>query len=82
MCAPRNLNRVCTPGRQDQGALDEAERHCLRLLDYGAPSKEKAKALLREIRVLHRASAAFATPTPPGEPASPSGSDIDISPES
>ncbi|KAK9826135.1 hypothetical protein WJX81_007973 [Elliptochloris bilobata] len=68
--------------KKDQGALEEAERHCLRLLDYGAPSKEKAKALLREIRALHRASASFDTPAPRGDPPSSPGSDIDISPDS
>jgi len=77
---PYTLRHAWSPaprGAQDQGLLEEAERHCLRLLDYGAPSKERAKALLREIRALHRAAAAG---TPP--PRSPTGgSDLDISPE-
>ena len=42
---------------QEVGELEEAEAHCLRLLDYGAPSKERAKALLREIRALQVSSA-------------------------
>lgn len=39
-------------GAQDQGLLSVAEAHCLRALEYGtaAPAKDKAKALLREIR--------------------------------
>ncbi len=61
--------------------MEEAERHCLRLLDYGAPSKEKAKALLREIRALHRAEAASSTPAPRSSALSLPGSDLDISPE-
>ena len=39
---------------QATGNLAEAEAYCLQLLDYGAPSKEKAKSLLREIRSLQR----------------------------
>ena len=39
---------------QATGNLAEAEAFCLQLLDYGAPSKEKAKSLLREIRSLQR----------------------------
>lgn len=35
---------------QDNGAYDVAEAMCMRLMDFGAPAKEKAKALLREIR--------------------------------
>jgi len=34
----------------DAGKRGEAERHCARLLDYGGPSKEVAKKLLRELR--------------------------------
>lgn len=37
---------------QEQGTLALAEGLCMRLLDYGASSKERAKALLREIRAL------------------------------
>ena len=39
-------------GVQDQGLLSVAEAHCLRALEYGtaAPAKDRAKALLREIR--------------------------------
>ena len=37
---------------QEQGTLAMAEGLCMRLLDYGASSKERAKALLREIRAL------------------------------
>jgi anaphase-promoting complex subunit 8 len=32
------------------GRLQEAEKYCTRLLDFGGPAKEAAKALLREIR--------------------------------
>lgn len=60
------------------GNLTEAESYCLQLLDYGAPSKEKAKSLLREIRSLQRhqrsaapaetgtraSTGAFTTPVP------------------
>ncbi len=35
---------------QDAGDLDKAESYCTRLLDFGGPAKEAAKALLREIR--------------------------------
>lgn len=35
---------------QNNGELAAAEALCLRLLDFGAASKERAKALLREIR--------------------------------
>ena len=43
-------------GAQDQGLLSVAEAHCLRALEYGtaAPAKDKAKALLREIRRARR----------------------------
>lgn len=37
---------------QDRGTLALAEGLCMRLLDYGASPKERAKALLREIRSL------------------------------
>ena len=37
---------------QERGTLALAEGLCLRLLDYGASSKERARALLREIRSL------------------------------
>jgi hypothetical protein len=43
------LGAVCL---QEQGTLALAEGLCMRLLDYGASSKERAKALLREIRAL------------------------------
>ena len=65
---------------QATGSLAEAEAYCLQLLDYGAPSKEKAKSLVREIRSLQRhqrstpaaaaatappaAASAFTTPVP------------------
>lgn len=39
---------------QDSGELAEAEAHCLRLLDVGGATKDKAKALLREIRSLQQ----------------------------
>ena len=39
---------------QDNGDLAEAEAHCLRLLDVGGHFKERAKALLREIRSLQQ----------------------------
>ncbi|EFJ14516.1 hypothetical protein SELMODRAFT_268860 [Selaginella moellendorffii] len=35
---------------KNQGFLDDSEMYCMRLLDYGGPAKEEAKALLREIR--------------------------------
>ncbi|GAM17299.1 hypothetical protein SAMD00019534_004740 [Acytostelium subglobosum LB1] len=31
------------------GELDQAEKYCLRLLDYAGPEKEEAKALLRDV---------------------------------
>lgn len=37
---------------QNHGDLAAAEGLCMRLLDYGPASKERAKALLREIRSL------------------------------
>lgn len=43
---------------QDRGTLALAEGLCMRLLDYGASSKERAKALLREIRALQVRSSA------------------------
>ena len=46
------LCRADLNAQQEVGDLEEAEAHCLRLLDYGAPSKERAKALLREIHAL------------------------------
>ncbi|EFA82826.1 anaphase promoting complex subunit 8 [Heterostelium album PN500] len=33
------------------GQFDQAEKYCLRLLDYAGPEKEEAKALLKDIRV-------------------------------
>ena len=35
---------------KETGALIEAQQHCSRLLDFGGPEKEEAKALLRDIR--------------------------------
>ncbi|GAQ83915.1 Anaphase-promoting complex [Klebsormidium nitens] len=35
---------------KNQGLLHEAEQYCTKLMDYGAPEKEEAKAILREIR--------------------------------
>lgn len=35
---------------QEEGRLAEAEQLALRLIEYGAAAKEKAKALLRHIR--------------------------------
>ena len=68
---------TCVGMLQATGNLAEAEAYCLQLLDYGAPSKEKAKSLLREVRSLQRhqhqaapaaetarTSAAFSTPIP------------------
>ena len=43
-----SLKRCLWP--QNNGELAAAEALCLRLLDFGAASKERAKALLREIR--------------------------------
>ena len=37
---------------QEAGDYSEAESHCLRLMDVGGLNKEKAKALLRDIRAL------------------------------
>ena len=68
----------CRGCLQATGNLTEAESYCLQLLDYGAPSKEKAKSLLREIRSLQRhqrsaapaeagtraSTGAFTTPVP------------------
>lgn len=48
------------------GNLAEAEAYCLQLLDYGAPSKEKAKSLLREIRSLQRNQRTAAPPAEAG----------------
>ncbi|GJP80798.1 hypothetical protein CLOP_g10998 [Closterium sp. NIES-67] len=38
---------------RSQGDFAEAERYSTRLLDFGGPAKEDAKALLREIRSVH-----------------------------
>ncbi|KAJ7534809.1 hypothetical protein O6H91_12G004500 [Diphasiastrum complanatum] len=35
---------------KNQGLLEECERYCTRLMDYGGKAKEDAKALFREIR--------------------------------
>lgn len=35
---------------KNNGSLEEAEVYCTRVLDYGGPAKEDAKAMLREIR--------------------------------
>jgi anaphase-promoting complex subunit 8 len=35
---------------KESGSLQEAEKYCTRLLDFGGPAKEAAKGLLREIR--------------------------------
>lgn len=51
---------------QATGNLAEAEAYCLQLLDYGAPSKEKAKSLLREIRSLQRNQRTAAPPAEAG----------------
>ena len=40
------------PALQESGDYSEAEGHCLRLMDVGGLNKEKAKALLRDIRAL------------------------------
>ena len=45
---------------QDGGHLEEAERYCMRLLDFGGPAKEGAKSLLREIRAVALAPGARA----------------------
>lgn len=37
---------------QSRGELQQAEEHCRRLLDFGDPAKEQAKALLNELRAL------------------------------
>ncbi|CAI5469030.1 unnamed protein product [Closterium sp. Yama58-4] len=39
---------------RSEGSLAEAERYSTRLLDFGGPAKEDAKALLREIRSVHQ----------------------------
>ncbi|KAK9814160.1 hypothetical protein WJX72_001350 [[Myrmecia] bisecta] len=62
--------------KKDMGQLQEAEVYCLRLLDYGAPSKEKAKALLREIRSMQQ-HAGFSSPSARSmSPDSPSTSPV------
>ena len=35
---------------KDTGALQEAQQHCSRLLDFGGQEKEEAKALLSDIK--------------------------------
>ena len=40
----------------ESGRLQEAEKYCTRLLDFGGPAKEAAKGLLREIRTAAAAS--------------------------
>ncbi len=47
-----SCQKNCSLLLQEQGTLALAEGLCMRLLDYGASSKERAKALLREIRAL------------------------------
>jgi anaphase-promoting complex subunit 8 len=42
---------------KNKGSLEEAEKFCDRLLDYGDPAKEDAKALLREIRSVQQHTA-------------------------
>ena len=44
--------RPCLARPQDTGDYEAAERYYTRLLDYGAGSREAAKASLREIRTL------------------------------
>ncbi|CAI7812339.1 unnamed protein product [Closterium sp. NIES-54] len=39
---------------RSEGSLAEAERYSTRLLDFGGPAKEDAKALLRELRSVHQ----------------------------
>ncbi|EIE22594.1 TPR-like protein [Coccomyxa subellipsoidea C-169] len=46
--------------KKNAGELAAAEGLCLRLLDFGAASKERAKALLREIRSMQVAGSASA----------------------
>lgn len=41
---------------RSQNLLVEAEQYCTRLLDYGGPAKEQAKALLRDIRSVQQHS--------------------------
>lgn len=41
---------------RNQNLLTEAEQYCTRLLDYGGPAKEDAKALLRDIRSVQQHS--------------------------
>jgi len=48
---------------QEEGSYAEAESHCLRLMDVGGVNKDKAKALLREIRAL-QAQLQSSTPLP------------------
>ena len=50
---------------QEEGNYAEAEAHCLRLMDVGGVNKDKAKALLREIRAL-QAQQQGSTPQPSG----------------
>jgi hypothetical protein len=44
--------------------LDKAESYCTRLLDFGGPAKEAAKALLREIRAAVAAHGMGGVPSP------------------
>eukprot|EP00249_Psilotum_nudum_P012993 c24091_g1_i3 orf=588-2054(-) len=41
---------------KNKNLLGEAEQYCTRLLDYGGPAKEEAKALLRDIRSVQQHS--------------------------
>ncbi|KAK3239275.1 anaphase-promoting complex component apc8 [Cymbomonas tetramitiformis] len=55
------LANYCKEGQR----YSEAEKYCTRLLDFGGPAKEDAKALLREIRsVLHQRAQNPVSPVP------------------
>jgi hypothetical protein len=60
---------------QEIGDFEKAEQYCTRLLDFGGPAKEEAKALLREIRSVQQS--AVVAPSPCAmvmSPGSPLGS--------
>ena len=70
LCCSENAagHRGCDVERvlcmQEEGSYAEAEAHCLRLMDVGGVNKDKAKALLREIRALQAQQSS--TPQPSG----------------
>jgi len=47
---------------QEIGDFEKAEEYCTRLLDFGGPAKEEAKALLREIRSVQQTAVVGQSP--------------------